>query len=160
MGMALGSLFVKKYFDENSKNDVCIVRRCEKDYLNKFIFQTLEMTKRLQEAFRLILKENKWLGDHTKDYARMKIDKMNLKIGYPNFLLNEDELSERYDDVEAHPDYFFENTLSILRHLTRIEQTKIGTEVNKTIWGTAPAVVNAYYSRNKNQISKLCGFKR
>ncbi|XP_068917634.1 neprilysin-4 isoform X1 [Tenebrio molitor] len=134
MGMALGSLFVKKYFDENSKND------------------TLEMTKRLQEAFRLILKENKWLGDHTKDYARMKIDKMNLKIGYPNFLLNEDELSERYDDVEAHPDYFFENTLSILRHLTRIEQTKIGTEVNKTIWGTAPAVVNAYYSRNKNQI--------
>ncbi|XP_015836432.2 neprilysin-4 isoform X2 [Tribolium castaneum] len=134
MGMALGSLFVKKYFDENSKND------------------TLEMTKQLQEAFRLILKENKWLGDDTKDYARMKIDKMNLKIGYPDFLLDQDELSEKYYDVDAHPDYFFENTLSILRHLTRIEQRKIGTEVNKTTWGTAPAVVNAYYSRNKNQI--------
>ncbi|XP_044256216.1 neprilysin-4 isoform X2 [Tribolium madens] len=134
MGMALGSLFVKKYFDENSKND------------------TLEMTKRLQEAFRLILKENKWLGDDTKDYARMKIDKMNLKIGYPDFLLDQDELSEKYYDVDAHPQYFFENTLSILRHLTRIEQKKIGTEVNKTTWGTAPAVVNAYYSRNKNQI--------
>ncbi|XP_063928454.1 neprilysin-4 isoform X2 [Zophobas morio] len=134
MGMALGSLFVRKYFDENSKND------------------TLEMTKHLQEAFRLILKENKWLGDHTKNYARKKIDKMNLKIGYPDFLLDEDELSDRYYDVDAHPDYFFENTLSILRHLTRIEQTKIGTEVNKTTWRTAPAVVNAYYSRNKNQI--------
>ncbi|RZB39266.1 endothelin-converting enzyme 1-like, partial [Asbolus verrucosus] len=110
MGMALGSLFVKKYFDENSKNDA----------------STLEMTKRLQEAFRQILKENKWLGDHTKDYARKKIDKMNLKIGYPDFLLNIDELGKKYYDVDAHPDYFFENTLSILRHLTKIEQMKIG----------------------------------
>lgn len=111
------------------------------------------MTRGLQEAFRLILKENKWLGEHTKDYAKMKIDKMNLKIGYPDFLLNDEELDERYSDVDAHPDYFFENTLSILKHLTKIEQNKVGTEVNKTTWGTAPAVVNAYYSRNKNQIS-------
>lgn len=28
----------------------------------------------------------------------------------------------------------------------------IGQPVNKTLWNTAPAVVNAYYSRNKNQI--------
>lgn len=119
----------------------------------------LEMTRRLQEAFRIILKENKWLGEHTKDYARMKIDRMNLKIGYPDFLLDNEKLNERYDDVDIHPDYFFENTLSILRHLTRLEQTKLGTTVNKTAWGTAPAVVNAYYSRNKNQISTLFVWK-
>lgn len=29
---------------------------------------------------------------------------------------------------------------------------RLGQTVNKTIWNTAPAVVNAYYSRNKNQI--------
>lgn len=29
---------------------------------------------------------------------------------------------------------------------------RIGQPVNKTLWNTAPAVVNAYYSRNKNQI--------
>lgn len=53
------------------------------------------------------------------------------------------------------PDKYFENTLNILQHLTRVEQARLGNAVNKTLWNTAPAVVNAYYSRNKNQISKL-----
>jgi len=50
-------------------------------------------------------------------------------------------------------DRYFENTLNILLHLTRVEQDRLGSIVNKTLWNTAPAVVNAYYSRNKNQIS-------
>lgn len=55
--------------------------------------------------------------------------------------------------VHIHPDKYFENTLNILRKLARVEQDRLGTAVNKTLWNTAPAVVNAYYSRNKNQIS-------
>ena len=66
--------------------------------------------------------------------------------------LNILELTIRYQDIEIHPDNFFENILSILRHLTRVEQKKLGSEVNRTLWSTSPAVVNAYYSRNKNQI--------
>lgn len=50
---------------------------------------------------------------------------------------------------------YFENTLNILQHLTRVEQARLGKAVNKTLWNTAPAVVNAYYSRNKNQISQF-----
>jgi isocitrate dehydrogenase len=38
--------------------------------------------------------------------------------------------------------------------VTRIEQDNLGTPVNKSLWNAVPAVVNAYYSRNKNQISK------
>jgi predicted metalloendopeptidase len=52
------------------------------------------------------------------------------------------------------PDRYFENTINILQHLTKEEQDRLGTPVNKSLWDTAPAVVNAYYSRNKNQISK------
>lgn len=54
-----------------------------------------------------------------------------------------------------HPEKYFENTLNILQHLTRVDQDRLGSPVNKTIWNTAPAVVNAYYSRNKNQISEF-----
>lgn len=82
----------------------------------------------------------------------MKLDYMDLKIGYPDFLLNATELAARYYDVQIHPEHFFENILTILRHTTRIEQKRMGSEVNKTLWSTPPAVVNAYYSRNKNQI--------
>ncbi|KAH1027114.1 hypothetical protein HUJ05_000682 [Dendroctonus ponderosae] len=143
MGMAIGALFVRRYFDETSKKD------------------TIQMTQALVGAFKNILEESTWLDDHTKSYARMKIDSMDLKIGFPDFVLNTTgkdlfclpkKLSMRYYDVDIHPEYFFENVLSILRHMSRSEQKRLRSEVNRTLWSTSPAVVNAYYSRNKNQI--------
>lgn len=134
LGMALGSLFINKYFDETSKND------------------TLQMTIKLEQAFKEILDETDWLDSETKSLARDKINAMRLKIGYPDFILDKKELDSRYQDVNVHPDFYFENILSILRHLSKLEQRRLGTPVNKSIWNTAPAVVNAYYSRNKNQI--------
>lgn len=134
MGMAIGSLFVKRYFDQSSKTD------------------TIEMTKQLEEAFKMTLLQNTWLDNNTKEYAKMKLDFMDLKIGFPDFILNETELDAKYHDIQVHTNYFFENVLTFLRHVTKVEQRRISTLVNRTFWSTPPAVVNAYYSRNKNQI--------
>ncbi|XP_045497188.1 neprilysin-4-like [Colias croceus] len=134
MGMALGSMFVRKYFDEMSKND------------------TLTMTREIQQSFRDLLHMTNWIDDETKKLAAHKVDSMMLRIGYPDFILDKIELDERYKEVRIHPDKYFENILNILQHLTKMEQSRIGQPVNKTLWNTAPAVVNAYYSRNKNQI--------
>ncbi|XP_046737494.1 neprilysin-4-like isoform X3 [Diprion similis] len=134
MGMAVGSMFVRKYFDENSKND------------------TLLMTQEIQQSFRELLKKTSWIDDDTKQLAGEKVDDMLLRIGYPDFILEQNLLNERYKDVVISSDKYFENTLNILQHLTRVEQDRLGSPVNKTLWNTAPAVVNAYYSRNKNQI--------
>lgn len=70
MGMAIGSLFVKRHFDETSKKD------------------TIQMTQALMASFKNILRNSTWLDPHTKQYARMKIDNMDLKIGFPDFVLN------------------------------------------------------------------------
>ncbi|XP_047529639.1 neprilysin-4-like [Vanessa atalanta] len=134
MGMALGSMFVRKHFDEMSKND------------------TLTMTREIQQAFRELLHMTNWIDDETKKLAAHKVDTMMLRIGYPDFILKKIDLDDRYKEVKIHPDKYFENILNILRHLTKMEQSRIGQPVNKTLWNTAPAVVNAYYSRNKNQI--------
>ncbi|XP_067619816.1 neprilysin-4 isoform X2 [Eurosta solidaginis] len=134
MGMALGSMFVRKYFDENSKRD------------------TLKMTHELQQAFREILSNTDWLDTNTKHLAELKVNAMSLKIGYPDFILNPTELNEKYTGIRIHPDRYFENTLAVLLHTARTEQNKLQESVNKTAWQTAPAIVNAYYSRNKNQI--------
>ncbi|CAL1685239.1 unnamed protein product [Lasius platythorax] len=134
MGMAVGSMFVKKYFDENSKND------------------TLSMTREIQRSFRELLNKTSWIDDDTKRLATEKVNAMSLRIGYPDFILQPHLLNERYKDVVIRPDKYFENTLNILQHLTRVEQDRLGNTVNKTLWNTAPAIVNAYYSRNKNQI--------
>ncbi|XP_065167956.1 neprilysin-4 [Atheta coriaria] len=134
LGMALGNLFVGRYFDERSKND------------------TLMMTIQLRQSFKELLMETEWLDMDTKTAAALKIDYMRLKIGYPNYILSEHMLNKRYQDVQIHPDFYFENTLSILQHLTRLEHSKLTVAVDKNFWNSPPAVVNAYYSRNKNQI--------
>ncbi|XP_011703702.1 PREDICTED: endothelin-converting enzyme 1-like isoform X2 [Wasmannia auropunctata] len=134
MDMAVGSMFVKKYFDENSKND------------------TLSMTREIQRSFRELLDRITWIDNETKRLATEKVNAMSLRIGYPDFILQSHLLNERYKDVIIRPDKYFENTLNILQHLTRVEQARLGNAVNKSLWNTAPAVVNAYYSRNKNQI--------
>lgn len=134
MGMALGAMFVRKYFDENSKED------------------TLKMASDLQDAFREILMSTEWLDDETKRLAEVKVNLMSLKIGYPDFILCPEKLNEKYETLDIQPDKYFENTLNVLRHTTIQEQQKLHEAVNKTVWQTAPAIVNAYYSRNKNQI--------
>ncbi|XP_069703958.1 neprilysin-4-like [Periplaneta americana] len=134
LGMALGALFVRKYFHENSKND------------------TVQMTEDIMLSFRELLSQTNWIDRETKELASQKVDAIVLRIGYPDFILSPQLLNERYADLVIRPDQFFENTLNILRHATRIEQDRLGTHVNKTLWNTPPAIVNAYYSRYKNQI--------
>lgn len=134
MGMAIGAMFVRKYFDENSKQD------------------TLFMTNALQQAFREILNEIDWIDTTTKRLAELKINAMSLKIGYPDYILSHDELNKKYQDLHIDSTKYFENTINVLVHLTRTEHDKLGKIVDKNTWHTAPAVVNAYYSRNKNQI--------
>lgn len=73
------------------------------------------MTKEIKQSFRDILSETTWLDHNTKYLARLKIDAMQLRIGYPEFILNLRELIERYSDVEINPNLYFENTISILK---------------------------------------------
>ncbi|XP_026469709.1 neprilysin-4-like [Ctenocephalides felis] len=134
MGMALGSLFVRKYFDYTSKNDTTV------------------MTSEIQQSFRELLYKTDWIDNQTKRLAAEKVNAIILRIGYPDYVLEPETLNDKYKDVNIDKGKYFENTLEILTHLTRAEQSRLGQLVNKTVWHTAPAVVNAYYSRNKNQI--------
>lgn len=104
--MALGSMFVRKYFDETSKND------------------TLFMTREIQQSFEELLKLTDWIDEQTKKLAAHKVDAMMLRIGYPDFILNDKELNERYKEVKIYPDKYFENILNILQHLTKMEQAR------------------------------------
>lgn len=73
------------------------------------------MTIELQQAFKEILNETDWLDKETKFLAGEKINHMRLRIGYPDFILDQNELTKRYEDVEIHPNLYFENILSLLR---------------------------------------------
>lgn len=132
--MAVGALFVRKYFDEKSKLDMTT------------------MVKELQTSFREVLSETDWIDNSTRRLALKKLESMSLKIGYPDYILSRSKLDEKYANLHIYPDKYFENTLNVLKFLNQEEQKKNGFSVNKTVWQTTPAVVNAFYSRSRNQI--------
>lgn len=73
------------------------------------------MTRAIQDSFKDILAQNKWLEKGTKRHAVEKIDSMQLKIGYPDLILDRDILTVQYHDVLINPDLYFENCLSLLQ---------------------------------------------
>lgn len=81
MGMAVGAMFVRRYFDENSKRD------------------TMDMTHELQQSFREILESTDWIDFSTKQLAELKVNAMSLRIGYPDYILSHDELNAKYQDL-------------------------------------------------------------
>ena len=134
MGMAVGSLFVKNHFNHESK------------------IVALEMIHGIRESFNELLMENHWMDDATRRVAKDKADSMNERIGYPDYLENATELAMEYGNISLSPHKFLENIFIILNMEAGKNFAKLGKPVNKDRWSTAPAVVNAFYSPNKNDI--------
>ena len=90
LGMSVGSLFVRKYFDGQSKQDV----RANLDRRLKIPFvQMLYLTSEIQAQFSKLVAEVDWLSEATKETARNKLDAMIHNIGYPDLVLNDTELA-------------------------------------------------------------------
>ena len=54
-------------------------------------------------------------------------------------------------------DTFLENLFGILNFEAERNIAKLRKAVDKDKWATEPAVVNAFYNPNKNDIGKYCG---
>uniref|UniRef100_A0A1A9VUG9 Endothelin-converting enzyme 1 n=1 Tax=Glossina austeni TaxID=7395 RepID=A0A1A9VUG9_GLOAU len=134
LGMAVGALFIKNNFDQKSKEIA------------------LEMIRTIREAFNELLAENHWMDDETRAVAKEKADTMNERIGYPEILTNVNELEKEYLNLTIIPDNYMENILNILQWETEKNMELLRQPVDKEKWTTEPAVVNAFYNPNKNDI--------
>lgn len=55
----------------------------------------------MQDVFTHLLDTVDWLDFETKDQAKDKILKMDLKVGYPDYILEDDLLNADYDEVST-----------------------------------------------------------
>ena len=134
MGMAVGSLFVKNHFNHASK------------------LVALEMIQGIRVAFNELLEENHWMDDATRRVAKDKANSMNDRIGYPDYIVNATALSIEYDHMKLSPENFLANMFTIMEMQARKNLGELRKPVDKDRWATAPAIVNAFYSPNKNDI--------
>ncbi|WQJ53459.1 MAG: Neutral endopeptidase [Wendovervirus sonii] len=126
---AIGQMYVKKYFDEESKQDV------------------INMVYNMTDSFKNILAGEKWMSDETKSRAIEKLKNIKVKIGYPDKI-------EDYSDCPIDETIsFFENRLNINDYFFWKDVKKnFNNPVDKDEWHMDPQQVNAYYSQNNNEI--------
>ncbi|KAI4462306.1 zinc metalloprotease family m13 neprilysin-related [Holotrichia oblita] len=136
LGMAVGALFIRDNFNHDSKETA------------------LSMIHTIREAFNELLTENHWMDDETRAVAKEKADAMNERIGYPQLITNSTELIKEYASLNITQDEFMTNILNVLKYDADQNLQKLRQPVDKDKWSTEPAVVNAFYNPNKNDIGR------
>ncbi|XP_019514074.1 PREDICTED: membrane metallo-endopeptidase-like 1 [Hipposideros armiger] len=136
MESAVGSLYVKEAFPGDSKT---VVR---------------ELIDKVRAVFVESLEELSWMDTASKKKAQEKAMSIREQIGYPDYILEErnKHLDEEYSSLNFSESLYFENGLQNLKAGAQRSLKKLREKVDQNLWIIGAAVVNAFYSPNRNQI--------
>jgi putative endopeptidase len=134
MGMAIGKLYVEKYFSANSKDAV------------------IKMVKNLQAALAEEVENSTWMSEATKAQALDKLKNFYIKIGYPDKWMD-------YYSMKLNPkNSLLDNIFTAWKfQIDYMIQTRVNKPVDKTEWLMTPQTVNAYYNPTTNEINFPAG---
>uniref|UniRef100_A0A8C6SUP4 Membrane metallo-endopeptidase-like 1 n=1 Tax=Neogobius melanostomus TaxID=47308 RepID=A0A8C6SUP4_9GOBI len=136
MENAVGALYVRETFAGESKRMVS------------------DLIVKIQQAYVETLEELSWMDVTSKEKAREKAMSIKEHIGYPDHILQEDneKLDQEYSHLNFSVEHYFENILENLRSEAHKSLKKLREPVDPDLWIIGAALVNAFYSPNRNQI--------
>ncbi|XP_056591248.1 endothelin-converting enzyme 1 isoform X1 [Triplophysa dalaica] len=134
LGFALGALFVRATFSEDSKAFV------------------EDMVSEIKWAFEDSLKTVGWMDPETKKAAKEKADAIYNMIGYPKFIMNPKELDKVFNDFDVVSDLYFQNVMNYYNFSARVTADQLRKAPNRDQWSMTPPTVNAYYNPTKNEM--------
>lgn len=127
LGEAVGKIYVRQYFPPASKKKM------------------LELTKAITQATRQRINALDWMESPTKKEALKKLDRLAVKIGYPDKWIN-------YSRLKIKKDSFVANVLRANYFGSKRELDEIGKPADRKKWHMSPQTVNAYFSPPNNEI--------
>jgi predicted metalloendopeptidase len=130
-GEALGKLYVEKMFPAAAKE------------------KAQKMIKNVIRAYETRINNLSWMSPDTKKSAVEKLNKMTIKIGYPDKWKDYSALTIK---SPAEGGTYFENSLLISEWSFKKNIEKLSKPVDKTEWGMSPQTVNAYFNPSNNEI--------
>ncbi|KAK4304737.1 hypothetical protein Pmani_023335 [Petrolisthes manimaculis] len=139
LGPALGAMFVRQAFNKEAKT------------------MAEQMIKHVRTTFMQNLMSVKWMDNKTMDAAVLKAESITEMIGYPEYILNPDELDDKFADLNVTEDNFFANNIAVNDFNVKENLKRLFKPVNKTRWDMTPPTVNAYYSPTRNDIAFPAG---
>jgi putative endopeptidase len=131
IGEALGKLYVEKYFPAEAKT------------------KAQNMIKNVIEAYEIRINNSTWMSAETKVKAIEKLNKLTVKIGYPDKWQDYSKLEIK--GVKEGGSYF-ENSVNLEKWNYQEDLADLQKPVDKTKWGMSPQTVNAYYNPPYNEI--------
>jgi putative endopeptidase len=127
LGESIGQIYVERYFPPEAKEEM------------------EQLVENLRAALGESIDEIDWLGETTKQEARLKLESFRPKIAYP------DEWKD-LSAIEILRDDLFGNAKSVREFYYRDDLSRIGQKTNREEWGLTPQTVNAYYNSRFNEI--------
>ncbi len=127
LGEAVGQLYVKEYFPPEAKQKM------------------LDLVGNLKKSLRMRIDSLTWITPETKQEALAKLDKIVVKVGYPDKWRD-------YSGLTVTRDSYAKNRLASNQFEFRYAMDKIGKPVDPMEWEMTPQTVNAYYQPSKNEI--------
>jgi len=131
VGEALGKLYVEKKFPAEAKA------------------KAESMIKNVVQAYENRINKLPWMAKETRVAAIDKLNKLSIKIGYPD---KWEDYSDLTIQTPAEGGTYFSNMKAISRWREKENIEKLGKPVDKTEWGMAPQIVNAYFNPSYNEI--------
>ncbi|MBE0393650.1 M13 family metallopeptidase [Flavobacterium sp. PL002] len=131
IGEALGKLYVEKMFSAEAK------AKAEK------------MIKNIISAYQTRISNLPWMSAETKTKAIEKLNKITIKIGYPDQWKDYSKLNIK---SIAEGGSYIENVKNLRKWNFQKDIDKLDKPVDKTEWHMSPQTVNAYYNPSYNEI--------
>ena len=127
LGEALGERYVDVTFGPDGKQ------------------RMLKMVDALEKSLNTDIQDLSWMSDETKKQARVKLDAIRNKIGYP-------DVYRDYSSVVIKPNDLMGNIERADEFEAKRQINKIDKPLDRKEWGMTPPTVNAYYSGSFNEI--------
>lgn len=127
MGEAVGQAYVDVTFTPEAKK------------------RALSLVEEIKGVLRDDLSKLDWMSEATRKNAIAKLDKLGLKIGYPDKWRD-------YSKLEIGRDSYLANVFAAENFEFQRQLDKIGKPVDRHEWLMTPQTVNAYYWAEQNEI--------
>ncbi|KAI7872404.1 hypothetical protein BDF14DRAFT_1717049 [Spinellus fusiger] len=127
------------------------VRSLDKDSKAK----SEELASKIAESFVDSLSHLAWVDDTTRQEMVAKVQAIHYQLGYPTSspdILSLVALSEFYSNVNIVQDSLFANVQSANRWKVKQQWAQLGKPVVHGIWKANPQDVQAYYTRQQNEM--------
>jgi putative endopeptidase len=127
LGEALGQRYVDVTFGADGKQ------------------RMLKMVDALEKSLDQDIRDLPWMTEETKKQAKVKLDAIRNKIGYP-------DVWRDYSSLQIVRGDLLGNFLRANEFEGRRQVAKIGKPLDRNEWQMTPPTVNAYYSSARNEI--------